>query len=56
MVKKQMYYEIKKLQKLGYGKNRITRELGIDCNTIQMVNLKPDRVADFTGISNKSIY
>ena len=34
MVKKQMYHEIKKLQKLGYGKNRITRELGIDKRTV----------------------
>ena len=34
MVKKQMYHEIKKLQKLGYGKNRITRELGIDKHTV----------------------
>lgn len=34
MVKKQMYHEIKKLQKLGYGKNKITRELGIDKRTV----------------------
>lgn len=34
MVKKQMYHEIKKLQKLGYGKNRVSREMGIDKRTV----------------------
>jgi transposase len=34
MVKKEMYHEIKKLQKLGYGKNRITRELSINKRTV----------------------
>jgi transposase len=34
MVKRQMYHEIKKLQRLGYGKNKITRELRIDKKTV----------------------
>jgi hypothetical protein len=35
MVKQSMYYEIKKLQKQGYGKNRIMGELGIDKKTVR---------------------
>jgi transposase len=35
MVKQRMYYEIKKLQKQGYGKNRIMRELGIDKKSVR---------------------
>ena len=34
MVKKGMYHEIKRLQKQGYGKNRISRELGVDKRTV----------------------
>lgn len=29
-----MYHEIKRLQKQGYGKNRISRELGVDKRTV----------------------
>jgi transposase len=29
-----MYHEIKRLQRLGYGKNRISRELGVDKRTV----------------------
>ena len=35
MVKRAMYYEIKRLQKQGYGINRIKRELGIDKKTVR---------------------
>lgn len=35
MVKQRMYYEIKKLQRQGYGKNFIVRELGIDKKTVR---------------------
>ncbi len=35
MVKKRMYQEIKRLQRLGYGKNKISRELGIDKKTVR---------------------
>jgi transposase len=34
MVKRRMYHEIKRLQKQGYGKNHIKRELGIDKKTV----------------------
>ena len=34
MVKREMYHEIKRLRKLGYGKNRTARELGIDKRTV----------------------
>lgn len=35
MVKISMYYEIKKFQRMGYGKNRIVSELGIDKKTVR---------------------
>ena len=35
MVKMRMYQEIKRLQKLGFGKNKISRELGIDKKTVR---------------------
>jgi len=34
MVKKRMYQEIKRLQRLGFWKNKISRELGIDKKTV----------------------
>lgn len=34
MVNRRMYHEIKKMQKLGYSKTRISRELGVDKKTV----------------------
>ncbi len=34
MVNRRMYHEIKKMQKLGHGKNRISRDLGVDKKTV----------------------
>jgi hypothetical protein len=34
MVNRRMYHEIKKMQKSGYGKKRISRELGVDKKTV----------------------
>lgn len=35
MVKKRMYQEIKRLQRLGHGKNKISKDLGIDKKTVR---------------------
>ena len=35
MVNKRMYQEIKRLQRLGHGKNKISKELGIDKKTVR---------------------
>lgn len=35
MVKKRMYQEIKRLQRLGHGKNKISKELGVDKKTVR---------------------